>query len=435
MILIIKNLINKINPLNEGFCDIFILMSGAVVAQVIPIIISPVLTRIYTPKDFGIYAIFTAIVSYLSISATGRYEMAIMLPKKNDAAALIALLCLIIASIYSVLVLVLIFFINKYFLKYLKEDISDFIYLIPISIICIATSKTFILLHSRLKNFKTITINQISQSSITGFTQIVFNVITSSGGLILGSLSGLIYSSLRISVISIKVELLKFGHFTTKRALKLLYEYRDMPLNSVPEAFLGQGNIFILPIAIAFLYGPKMAGFYALSYRIVMLPGSIITQSFGQVFFRKSSMMYNNKSPITKLIFKSWLLMFVLIFPISFFLYFFSPIVFKYIFGVEWTFSGEIASIMSFYLLITFVFSSTSSSAITLRKQHMSLIFGIVAILYKIILFLCCYYYSIHFLTFITFIVIFDCLQFTIFGLYIMCIAHNVRVQNYTESE
>ena len=67
-------------------------MTGTGLAQAIPIAISPILTRIYTPEEFGVFALYMAIASILTVLVTGRYEMAILLPKKDrDAMSLVAL--------------------------------------------------------------------------------------------------------------------------------------------------------------------------------------------------------------------------------------------------------------------------------------------------------------------------------------------------------
>lgn len=95
--------------------NIVTLITGTAFAQAIPIAISPILTRIYTPEDFGIFALFIAIISILGSIATARYELAIMLPKKDEDAINIFALCFIITCIISLLLFILVFLLNDYF--------------------------------------------------------------------------------------------------------------------------------------------------------------------------------------------------------------------------------------------------------------------------------------------------------------------------------
>ncbi|MEA1954756.1 MAG: hypothetical protein U9O24_10240 [Campylobacterota bacterium] len=77
-------MLSKLKPKSEFSRNVLTLMTGTTIAQAIPIAISPILTRIYTLEDFGIFALFIAITAIFGSIANGRYELAIMLPKKDN---------------------------------------------------------------------------------------------------------------------------------------------------------------------------------------------------------------------------------------------------------------------------------------------------------------------------------------------------------------
>ncbi|HAR97006.1 MAG TPA: hypothetical protein DCR97_13765 [Deltaproteobacteria bacterium] len=88
---------------NLRFADGFVrntavLMGGTTIAMVAPIIAFPLLTRLYTPHQFGV---FVSIVSVLSVPVTGNYDSAIMLPKKDREALNLVGVCLIFSLIVS----------------------------------------------------------------------------------------------------------------------------------------------------------------------------------------------------------------------------------------------------------------------------------------------------------------------------------------------
>jgi O-antigen/teichoic acid export membrane protein len=66
--------LNKLKPKSEFSRNVLTLMTGTTIAQAIPIAISPILTRIYTPEDFGMFALYMSTASLFSVIATGRYE-------------------------------------------------------------------------------------------------------------------------------------------------------------------------------------------------------------------------------------------------------------------------------------------------------------------------------------------------------------------------
>lgn len=73
--------------------NITTLMVGTTIAQLVPILISPLLTRLYSPDNFGQVALIMSISSILTVFATCRYEMAIILPKETkDALSLVMLI-------------------------------------------------------------------------------------------------------------------------------------------------------------------------------------------------------------------------------------------------------------------------------------------------------------------------------------------------------
>ena len=76
-------MIKRFLPKSTYAKNVLTLMTGTGLAQAIPIAISPILTRIYTPEEFGVFALYMAIASILTVLVTGRYEMAILLPKKD----------------------------------------------------------------------------------------------------------------------------------------------------------------------------------------------------------------------------------------------------------------------------------------------------------------------------------------------------------------
>ena len=106
-------MINKLKIKSEFGKNILTLMTGTTLAQAIPIAISPILTRIYAPEDFGVFALYAAVASVMSIAATGRYELAIMLPRKESDAFSIAVLSAAIAAVLSVISIIIVLMFNN----------------------------------------------------------------------------------------------------------------------------------------------------------------------------------------------------------------------------------------------------------------------------------------------------------------------------------
>ena len=75
-----------------------VLSGGSIFAQLILFIVLPVITRLYSEEDYGVYSLYNSILMVLVIPATLKYELAIVLPKHDRDGANIVALCLIITT-------------------------------------------------------------------------------------------------------------------------------------------------------------------------------------------------------------------------------------------------------------------------------------------------------------------------------------------------
>ena len=94
-------------PGGELVRNVLIASSGNIAAIAITLAASPIITRLFEPADFGIFAVFMSLTYVLSVFGTLRYEAAISLPKEDSDALNIALLCVLlsvgVASLIGVL--------------------------------------------------------------------------------------------------------------------------------------------------------------------------------------------------------------------------------------------------------------------------------------------------------------------------------------------
>lgn len=146
---------NIINSKNEFTKNVLMLMTGTTVAQALPIAISPILTRLYTPEDFGIAALYIAISTIIGSIATGRYELAVMLPEEDDEALNLVVLGLFIASILSVILFIVVIIFNQQICNLLNnEEISLWLYFIPLSVFFIGLFNVLRFYNNRIKQYK-----------------------------------------------------------------------------------------------------------------------------------------------------------------------------------------------------------------------------------------------------------------------------------------
>jgi hypothetical protein len=88
-------LLNRWIPQGSFARNVSLLAGGTALSQVLAILVSPILTRIYMPSDFGALQIFIALMSLVVVAAAGRYEVALLLPEDEQSAIdVLAVACL-----------------------------------------------------------------------------------------------------------------------------------------------------------------------------------------------------------------------------------------------------------------------------------------------------------------------------------------------------
>jgi len=387
-------MIKKLLKRNEFARNVLTLMTGTAIAQAIPIAISPILTRLYTPEDFGVFGLYIAIVSIVSIAAAGRYEMAIVLPKKDEDAFNILSLSVILGFITSLLMLILMLIfhdtiLNIFLSKFAgvdKKEMSLLFYIIPISIFFVCLFQIFNFWSTRQKTFKVNAAARISQSGIYSATALSMGYGSfGPTGLIVGNMLGYITAFLTLIFSSLS-SLKRLLPSISKERIKInAKKYKLFPIINAPHAILGglqeHGIIFL----ITYYFSSFIVGFYSFTYRIMHLPVGLIGSAFYQVFYQRASVLYNNNENIQPLLKKIYIRCFIIGLPIFLVLILFAPQIFSFVFSEKWQYSGVIAQIVAPWLFLNFITSPVSSIALITNNQKKAMLIAVVDFSIRII--------------------------------------------------
>ncbi|WP_294412042.1 lipopolysaccharide biosynthesis protein [Pseudoalteromonas sp.] len=328
--------------------NVITLMFGTVLAQAIPFIFAPLLTRIYSPSEFGLLGIYSAVVSIGVVFATGRYELAILLPKSEKSAFNLLQSSFAISAFVSLLLLLAIYNFGGEVTKVFNLNYDPFyLYFIPFGVFFVSISQILNYWHNRQSRYKELALARVYQSLSVAVLQFLFSfIVVSAAGLICGVLFG----SVIYCVYLIRLHLLKSTYFLSvlsfSKTVVLLKKYRSYPLIDGPTTLLGvasmQSPIILLPI----LFNPKVAGFFFLAQKMLSVPITLISNAvldvFKQIITKKHNENICIKSDFLKLLFSLSLIS--LLFTVFGFLYFVD--LFMFVFGGEWEESGVYAELL-----------------------------------------------------------------------------------------
>jgi O-antigen/teichoic acid export membrane protein len=385
-------LLNKLKPKSEFSKNFLTLMTGTTIAQAIPIAISPILTRLYTPEDFGVFALFISIVSILSIISTGRYEVAIMLPKKDVYSIYLSILSLIISLSFSFLLFTVIVVFNDELLKLLNREYifpKIILYLIPLVIFLINFNQICIYLFNRFKFYKLLAFNRLLQSFTTNISNLLFGFLELKVlGLVLGNVLGLLVSVYNLIKNIDKLSniiLFPMKNVNIRKLFILGKRYIDFPkydMLAILANSLAQQVPFLL---FNIFFTPFIAGNYYLTQKLLQVPIIFIGRAFLDVFKEEASkefIKYGNAKKIYKItLYKLFSIGFI---P-SIFLFYFAKSLFVFFFGSKWSLAGEYVVLLIPMLFLRFISIPLSFMFYIGNKQKLNLIMQIVLLILIIV--------------------------------------------------
>jgi len=363
--------------------SVSVLATGTIIVQAISTLLSPVLSRLYTPEDYGLLAIFTSCISILTVIGSFRYELAILLPKKNSEAGLILKLSIIITILFFVIVfLITLIFNTNIALFFGNEKLSFWLYFVGPVFLSAGVTQSFTYWFNRNKNYKIISGVRIFQSSVNSALSLVLGILKfNTFGLILSLIISNILSSLYLLKRSLfHLNECSLDFFKLRSVAK---KYKEFPLLSMPSALLDTVSFNSIIFLLSYFFPESVTGAFSFSMRILSIPSIVIGTAMGQVFFQKISEAFNNKGKILPLILRSWKVLFLIGIIPTVVVFFFGEELFTFVFGKNWAQAGIISRYLCFLTLISFISSPTSSAMLVLRKQKAILILNIIAFIYR----------------------------------------------------
>ena len=365
---------------SDFFNNVLTLVSGTVIAQAIPVLISPILTRIFTPDDFGVFGLYLSIVLVLNVIATGRYEFSILLPEKDEDALHLLILTFLITLTITGTLFILILPFHQRFAEILKNpNISEWLIFVPITILFMGIFQPLILWHNRVKQYQKISKSRVLRSGTLSIFSILIGLIgLKPGGLILGDLCGQGFGSIYLLKNAFGKLKRYFKEMNLKKIGKMAIRYQNFPKFLMISGLFEKSSAQIPILLLTNFFGGIMAGFFTLAQRVIIVPTGIISGSIGEVFRQEASNLFVREGNC-KSLFINTLRKLVAISFVPFLISFFIMVdLFEVLFGSDWRIAGEFSKIMIPMFFLQFITSPLSSMFIVAEKQKIDFTIQIV---------------------------------------------------------
>jgi lipopolysaccharide exporter len=351
--------------------SVLTLASGTAVAHLVVVLSAPVLTRIYTPADFGALAVYSSVLSVLLVVASLRYESAIPLPAEDDqAASLLALTLGILAGMTVVITLLVWLFGASAARAANVPALGSYRGLIPLGFFGAGAYQLLALWAIRRSRFRPVARTRVGQGVGQVVTQVTLGAAgAGTPGLLLGDVVGRVAGSGALAVQLLRER--PFGRVTGASLRAMAYRYRRFPLVTTWAGLLNIGSLQLPAVVFSAGFGAVAAGLYALSFKMLVLPTMLLGQAVGDVFLSRAAPSVHEPERLRQLTERTAITLFACGLPAFGCVALIGPQLFATILGHEWETAGRYAQILSPWFVVWLV-SSPLSRLLSIREWQLS---------------------------------------------------------------
>lgn len=349
---------------NQIAKNMIMISGGTVFAQLIGILSMPIITRIYTPTEYGVLTVYISCIGLFMGSQSFRYELGIPIADDDKEATYIFVLSTVILLFLSFILFLLTQVASmEAFRKVSIEEIYSFRLLIPLGFLLTGLYQIFMMLSYRNKSYKAISTTKMTRSLGANSIKIILGLIgVGPIGLLLGYIFGQSSGTMNLAKpIKNSRYITNLNDVKLKKLKIVAIKFIKFPQYSLPSNFLNKAGDQIPVLFIASLYGSQVIGFYGLAKSIVTLPTMLIGNSIGDVFYGEASSIGRaNPKELKRLsnqIFKKLFIVGMIPLVVLIFL---APLIFKIVFGESWYVAGIYARILSLWSFSQLVFQPVS---------------------------------------------------------------------------
>lgn len=367
--------------LTGGFArNVATLAGGAAVAQFLPLLLAPLLTRLYSPAEFGVLAIYIAWLSNLAVLATARYELAIVLPEDSRRAANLMGLAIGITFAVSLLSALVMEPGSEWLAARAGEPaLAPWLRWLPLSLCLSGLMQAWANWNNRHERYKANASGRMAQAVSMMAVQVGCGLAGfATGGLVMGQMAGQA-ASLVVQAWRDLRERFGFRHQVSLAGMRsVAREYAEFPRVNAPHAFVAALQDTLTVTLLTVLSGSTVVGLFGLMMRVLKLPAALVGQAVAQVTYRDLAAARNEGRPLVPLLKKSLVVLLLLsLIPFGIILGA-GDILFAFVFGESWRDAGRYAQALAPYILFHFIASPLGMVPLVIDRQRIAFAFTVV---------------------------------------------------------
>ena len=331
------------------------LLTANVVAQVVGLAVYPLLTRLYSPGDFGLLNLFLSIAGVIVLIATAEYQYAIVLPKDDNKSRAVVHIALMLVAVVTMIMLLSLPFSQWIAAQFDALELARWWWLMPVYVLLVGFWNVISYIYIRKTQFSRISGYQISQSVVSAGSKVGFGYLGFlNGGLLVSTIIGPFVALVGTVVIAWRKCLKAFAVPCSKAEyIAAAREYSNFPKFNLPRALVNSVGLAIPVWLLTSNFGVEQVGMLSLALLAAFVPLNIIARACYQVLYQRVTDLVQQRLSISRLMWRFCLYMAGGLVVGMTVVYFFVPQLVTVLFGAQWIESAAI--IHNLYPALVFV--------------------------------------------------------------------------------
>lgn len=274
--------------MTKGLRNVAKLLTGSVVSQIIGLAATSILSRLFTPDEFGIVGVFLSVSAVIGVVAALRLELAVVVPESDEEAQEVIGAASVVIAAMVVLTLVGVLLGGRPLAHLLGEPaVAPLFGLLPFYVGSLGAFQVFNYWSTRVGEFGRLATAQMVRGIVGAAGQVGLGVVeTGAFGLLGGQVLGQFAATLTLLGRSARGGRLALRRrVSVREAVGVLRRYDDFVIYGAPQALLSAVGQGLPAIILTGAFGAGAAGQYLLASRIVTAPSNLLGQSIRQVLY------------------------------------------------------------------------------------------------------------------------------------------------------
>lgn len=363
------------------------MVSGTGLAHLIGLAVLPVITRLYSPAEIGVFSVYLSVYTIGFTVASLRYEYATLLPKTEQGANNITMLSLLLSFCVSALMYVVLLAGSAVGAGWLSfGELHNLVWLLPVSVFSFSTFMILTFRLNREQQYAHMATAKVAGSAGTAGGQATLGFAGyTSWGMVAGKVAGDLLGMFYLLWQRRRWEKPMLYGVSKLRMAAMAKRYRHFPMWNLPHALTTAANNNIPVLLFYAFFSGTTAGFFAMAMRILTSPLQMVARAAYQVFSQRVAQKHNNKDRIYPF-FKQTAGLFAVSGMVPFVLLFWTaPALFSWFLGAEWVVTGEYIRILTPYVFVSFVVSPLNFIPLMLGKQQTAFVIDLIHLILRLL--------------------------------------------------